>query len=72
MGNHHHHQNPSAFSLDQGVISNICNLYPADGLYAINENQHAPLLGFAYDGFPIYISISVNGEVISNKKVVVE
>ncbi len=54
MGNYHHHQNPSAFSLDLVVISNICNLYPADGLYAINETQHSPLLGFAYDGFPIY------------------
>lgn len=54
MGNYHHHQNPSAFNLDLMVISNICDLYPADGLYAINETQHSPLLGFAYDGFPIY------------------
>ncbi len=54
MGNYHHHQNPSAFSLDQMVISNVCDLYPADGLYAINETQHSPLIGFAYDGFPIY------------------
>ena len=54
MGNYHHHQNPSAFNLDQLVISNICDLYPADGLYAINPDQHSPLIGFAYDGFPIY------------------
>jgi len=54
MGNYHHHQNPSAFSLDLAVISNVCDLYPADGLYAIDETQHSPLLGFAYDGFPIY------------------
>ncbi len=54
MGNYHHHQNPSAFDLDQVVISNICDLYPADGLYAINEMEHSPLIGFAYDGFPIY------------------
>jgi len=54
MGNYHHHQNPSAFNLDLMVISNICDLYPADGLYAINETQHSPLIGFAYDGFPIY------------------
>lgn len=53
-GNYHHHQNPSAFNLDLMVISNICNLYPADGLYTINEMQHSPLIGFAYDGFPIY------------------
>lgn len=52
--NYHHHQNPSAFNLDLSVISTICNTYPADGLYVINPSQHSPLLGFAYDGFPIY------------------
>jgi hypothetical protein len=54
MGNYHHHQNPSAFNLDLTVISTICNLYAADGLYAIDSTQHSPLVGFAYDGFPIY------------------
>lgn len=54
MGNYHHHQNPSAFDLDLDVISTICNLYDADGLYTINPSQHSPLIGFAYDGFPIY------------------
>lgn len=54
MGNYHHHQNPSAFKLDLSVISTICNLYDADGLYAIDSTQHSPLIGFAYDGFPIY------------------
>ena len=53
-GNYHHHQNPSAFKLDLNVVSDICNLYDADGLYAIDSNSHAPLIGFAYDGFPIY------------------
>ncbi len=54
MGNYHHHQNPSAFKLDLNVISTVCNLYDADGLYMINATQHSPLIGFAYDGFPIY------------------
>ena len=54
MGNYHHHQNPSAFKLDLDVVSDICNLYDADGLYAIDDTQHSPLIGFAYDGFPIY------------------
>lgn len=54
MGNYHHHQNPSAFDLDLTVLSSICNLYDADGLYAINASEHSPLIGFAYDGFPIY------------------
>lgn len=54
MGNYHHHQNPSAFNLDLKVISNVCDLYAADGLYVIDSTQHSPLIGFAYDGFPIY------------------
>jgi len=54
MGNYHHHQNPSAFKLDLSVVSTICNLYDADGLYVIDSTQHSPLLGFAYDGFPVY------------------
>ncbi len=36
------------------MISTVCDLYAADGLYAINMAQHSPLIGFAYDGFPIY------------------
>jgi YHYH protein/Secretion system C-terminal sorting domain len=54
MGNYHHHQNPSSFNLDLNVLSTVCNTYPSDGLYTIDTNQHSPLLGFAYDGFPIY------------------
>jgi len=54
MGNYHHHQNPSAFGLDLNVISTICDTYPSDGLYVINPAEHSPLIGFAYDGFPIY------------------
>ena len=54
MGNYHHHQNPSAFKLDLKVISTICNLYDADGLYVLDSTKHSPLIGFAYDGFPIY------------------
>ncbi len=54
MGNYHHHQNPSSYKLDLNVISTICTLYDADGLYTIDSTQHSPLLGYAYDGFPIY------------------
>lgn len=54
MGNYHHHQNPSAFKLDLTVISTICNLYNADGLYVMDSTHHSPLLGFAFDGYPIY------------------
>jgi YHYH protein/Secretion system C-terminal sorting domain len=64
MGNYHHHQNPSAFDLDLQVVSTVCNLYDADGLYVIDSTSHSPLLGFAYDGFPIYGAygyVNVNG-----------
>lgn len=54
MGNYHHHQNPSAFKLDLNVLSTICNLYDADGLYAMDSTEHSPLIGWAYDGYPIY------------------
>ena len=54
MGNYHHHQNPRAFNLDLIIVSNICETYPADGLYVIDTESHSPLIGFAYDGFPIY------------------
>lgn len=54
QGNYHHHQNPSAYDLDLNVISTICSLYAAEGLYAIDSLQHSPLIGFAYDGYPIY------------------
>lgn len=54
MGNYHHHQNPSAFDLDTKVVSTICNLYDADGLYKIDATKHSPLIGYAYDGYPIY------------------
>ena len=54
MGNYHHHQNPSAFNLDLIIVSNICETYPADGLYVIDTESHSPLIGFAYDGFPMY------------------
>ena len=51
---YHHHQNPSAFNMDLVVLSTVCSPYASDGLYVINPNVHSPLLGFAYDGFPIY------------------
>ncbi|HOZ52250.1 MAG TPA: YHYH protein [Chitinophagaceae bacterium] len=54
MGNYHHHQNPSAFNLDKVVISTVCDLYASDGLYVMDSNSHSPLIGYAYDGFPIY------------------
>ena len=36
------------------MISTICDPDDADGLYSIDSTQHSPLIGFAFDGFPIY------------------
>jgi hypothetical protein len=54
QGNYHHHQNPSAFKLDLSIISTVCDIYDADGLYVIDSTVHSPLIGYAYDGFPVY------------------
>ncbi len=55
--NYHHHQNPSAFKYDSTTsisYSDICTTYNSDALYTIDKTKHSPLIGFAYDGFPIY------------------
>lgn len=54
QGQYHHHQNPSAFNVASVVNSTVCNPYLADGLYVPDTTQHGPLVGFAFDGFPIY------------------
>jgi len=53
-GSYHHHQNPSAFNVATVVNSAICNPYLADGLYVPDSNQHGPLIGYSFDGFPVY------------------
>ncbi|MGB1032595.1 MAG: YHYH protein, partial [Flavobacteriales bacterium] len=53
-GTYHHHQNPVAFNLAEVVLSDICDMYLADGLYTIDETVHSPLIGFAFDGYPVY------------------
>lgn len=60
-GNYHHHQNPSAFKLDLTVLSTVCSSYNSDGLYVIDATKHSPLLGFAYDGYPIYGAYGYTG-----------
>jgi hypothetical protein len=54
QGNYHHHQNPSAFKFDINVVSTVCNPYDANGLYVLDSTKHSPLIGFAYDGYPVY------------------
>lgn len=53
-GSYHHHQNPTAFNMDLVEVSDICQLYLADGLFTLDAAVHSPLIGFAFDGFPVY------------------
>lgn len=53
-GSYHHHQNPTAFNMDLVEVSDVCQLYLADGLYTLDSTEHSPLIGFAFDGFPVY------------------
>lgn len=53
-GSYHHHQNPMAFNMDLVEVSDICDTYLADGLFTLEAGVHSPLIGFAFDGFPIY------------------
>src|SRR6476661_673368 len=53
-GTYHHHQNPSAFNIATVPMSTVCNMYLADGLYVPDSTRHGPLIGFAFDGYPIY------------------
>lgn len=53
-GSYHHHQNPTAFNLDMVTVSSICDTYVADGLYTLDSTQHGPLIGYAFDGYPVY------------------
>lgn len=54
QGYYHHHQDPSAFSESLDPTSNVCDNYPSEGLYQLDATQHSPIIGFAFDGFPIY------------------
>ena len=54
MGRYHQHQNPAPFSTASVLLSSICTLYPSTGLYTPDPADHSPLLGYAFDGFPIY------------------
>lgn len=51
---YHQHQNPSAFHISAVPTSSICNIYLSDGLYVPDSTMHSPLIGFAWDGYPIY------------------
>lgn len=53
-GYYHHHQNPIPFSYSANPASNVCSQYPSSSLYTPDSTQHSPLIGFAFDGYPVY------------------
>jgi hypothetical protein len=54
MGAYHHHLVPTPFTNSLNAISDICSNYPSDALFTIDPSVHSPLIGYAFDGFPIY------------------
>ena len=54
MGNYHHHLIPTRFDDSQDVLNGVCANFPSDGLLAIDATVHSPILGYAFDGYPIY------------------
>ncbi len=51
---YHHHQHPAAFDVITNPESDICDQYPSTGLYTPNANEHSPIIGYAFDGYPLY------------------
>ena len=54
MGRYHHHLMPNPFSDSQDIINNVCSDYPSEGLLTLDPSNHSPIIGFAFDGYPIY------------------
>ncbi len=54
QGQYHHHQDPSAFNIAKVKMSDVCDMYLADGLYVPDASKHGPLIGYSFDGYPIY------------------
>jgi hypothetical protein len=53
-GSYHHHQAPIRFDASFTPSSSVCTSYPSAGLYTLDSTAHSPLIGYAFDGFPIY------------------
>ena len=54
QGQYHHHQNPTAFNIAKVKMSDVCDMYLADGLYVPDSSTHGPLIGYSFDGYPMY------------------
>lgn len=54
MGRYHHHLVPAPFSDAPTPATTVCGDFPSEGLIALDPSAHSPLIGFAFDGYPIY------------------
>ncbi|MBI1185139.1 YHYH protein [bacterium] len=54
QGYYHHHQLPISFTNSTQPKSDVCTKYPSDALLSVDKSSHSPIIGFAFDGFPIY------------------
>ena len=54
MGQYHHHMAPKPQSNSLNPLSTVCSEAASPSLFTLDPTVHSPLLGFAFDGFPIY------------------
>ena len=54
MGQYHHHQVPTRFDDSFAPTSDVCDGFPSEALFLIDPASHSPLIGYAFDGYPIY------------------
>lgn len=69
-GYYHHHQAPVPYTSATVLLSSICNLYPANSLYTPDPNVHGPIIGYAFDGYPIYGSFGYDDPNDPNSPIV--
>ena len=61
MGAYHHHQLPTRFDSAVEPQSDVCDDFPSDALIALDPSLHSPLIGWAWDGYPIYGPFGFDG-----------
>jgi hypothetical protein len=54
MTHYHHHQSPHNYNNSLAPMSFVCDDYPASALYTVDSTVHSPILGYAFDGYPVY------------------
>ena len=54
MGQYHHHQVPTSFDDSFAPTSDVCEDFPSQALFTVDMGAHSPLIGYAFDGYPIY------------------